>query len=123
MSSPSTTSLFARLGGKAAVEKVVDSFYERILADPLLSPFFEDSDMEQQRRHQTTFLSMLLGSRNTYLGKSMLAAHEGLGIQDRHFNAVAGHLKASLESAMVDEVDIQTILDAAGALKGDIVED
>ena len=32
--------LFERIGGKQSVEKLITSFYRRVLADPLLMPFF-----------------------------------------------------------------------------------
>lgn len=47
-------SIFDRLGGEAAVEKAVDVFYERIVADPQLAPFFEGVDMRTQRRKQVS---------------------------------------------------------------------
>ncbi len=44
--------LYQRLGGEAAVNAAVDIFYEAIVADAELAPFFEGVDMAKQRRKQ-----------------------------------------------------------------------
>ena len=40
------SSLFERLGGEAAIDAAVDVFYEKVLADPSLAPFFDGVDMD-----------------------------------------------------------------------------
>ena len=42
-------SLFAQLGGTAAVDAAVDIFYRKVLADDRVSRFFEGVDMDRQR--------------------------------------------------------------------------
>ena len=54
-------------------------------------------------------MSYALGGPNQYTGRSMRAAHVGLGITAVQFGAVAGHLDASLASfdvprLLIDEV-------------------
>lgn len=46
------TSLYQKLGGKAAVSAVVDKFYELMLADQNVRHFFATTDMEKQRCRQ-----------------------------------------------------------------------
>ncbi|KAL4436913.1 hypothetical protein ABPG75_004052 [Micractinium tetrahymenae] len=41
-----------QLGGHEAVEAAVGLFYDKLLADPELAPYFEGMDMRQQRRKQ-----------------------------------------------------------------------
>ena len=55
--------LYDRLGGQDAISKVVDVFYEKVLADETVNKFFEETDMEKQRRHQSLFISWALGGR------------------------------------------------------------
>ena len=55
MSSDSDKSLYERIGGDDAVSATVDLFYKKVLADDRIKHFFEDTDMEKQRRHQTRF--------------------------------------------------------------------
>ncbi|ESU30578.1 hypothetical protein G3A_20860 [Bacillus sp. 17376] len=44
--------LYDRLGGQDPISKVVDVFYDNVLADETVNKFFEETDMEKQRRHQ-----------------------------------------------------------------------
>lgn len=49
---PTVPTLYERLGGEAAVESAVEIFYNRIIADSELAPFFQGVDMKKQRRKQ-----------------------------------------------------------------------
>jgi len=53
----------------------------------------------------------------------MYQAHKNLLVTEVQFNAVAGHLKATLESLDVDARDIGTIMGKVAPLKRDIVMD
>lgn len=81
--------LYDRLGGQDAISKVVDVFYEKVLADETVNKFFEETDMEKQRRHQSLFISWALGGPNQYSGRSMELAHKGMNLTDEHFGAIA----------------------------------
>ncbi len=59
-----TTTLFEELGGQQAIERVVDDFYKRALADDTVNHFFAHTDMERQRGHQSAFISYALGGPN-----------------------------------------------------------
>ncbi|MFZ5815850.1 MAG: group I truncated hemoglobin, partial [Bacillota bacterium] len=90
-----TQTLYEKYGGHQTISAVVDRFYEKILADASINHFFTQTDMEAQRRHQTAFISFALGGP-AYTGRSMERAHAGLNLQPAHFNAVAGHLVATM---------------------------
>jgi len=45
------------MGGESAIKEMVDDFYRDVLADEIVSHFFDHTDMEKQRRHQTAFIS------------------------------------------------------------------
>ncbi|KAJ3347079.1 hypothetical protein HDU91_006862 [Kappamyces sp. JEL0680] len=102
------TNLYEQIGGEAAVDATVEEFYKRVLADPLLAPFFAKSDMTKQKRMQKSFMNHVFGGKE-YNGKGMKAAHKHLKLTDEHFNRVATHLSESLlflgvESGLVDQV-------------------
>jgi hemoglobin len=115
-------SLFEQLGGSAALGAVVEHFYGLILADDSLSPVFAGIDLDHLRRHQTRFLSYALGGPNQYTGRSMRAAHAGLGITEAQFGAVAGHLQASLAACGVPVHLIDQVIAHVAALKDQVVE-
>src|SRR5829696_2878766 len=120
--SPSVVSLYERLGGSENIEAVVAYFYQRILSDPTLKPIFANIEMDHLRRHQVRFISYALGGPNQYSGRSMRRAHEGLGIFEAQFGAVANHLSASLNSFDVPATLIDEVIGHVAQLKGEIVE-
>lgn len=110
-------SLYEELGGQTAIEKIVDDFYKRVLADDTVNHFFADTDMEKQRRHQTAFISYALGGPKQYTGRSMERAHEGLNLQPEHFDAIAKHLGDAMAANAVPQEDINTALGHVATLK------
>jgi hemoglobin len=96
-----SASLYARLGGEAAVMAAVERFYEKVLADDLTRPFFARLDMEAQTRKQVAFMTWAFGGPSEYRGRDLRAAHAELvraqGLGDVHFDAVARHLEATLK--------------------------
>ena len=93
-------SLFDRIGGSPAIDAAVDIFYSKVTADPKIAHYFETVDMVKQRAKQKAFLAYAFGAPVPYTGKDLTAAHAHLvadGLNDSHFDAVAGHLSATLD--------------------------
>ena len=115
-------SLYEKVGGEEAISKVVDYFYsELVLKDATVNEFFQNTDMEKQKSHQSKFISFALGGPKQYTGKSMAKAHEGMNLQPEHFNAIATHLHDALAHFGVEEADIDTALTKVASLKDDIL--
>lgn len=117
-------SLYERIGGKNAVNAAVDIFYDKVLADDLLNPFFAGVNTEHQRNKQKVFLTYAFGGVPTYHGKNLREAHKPLvdkGMGEEHFNAVAGHLQATLQELNVPEGIQQEVMTIAGSTKGDVL--
>jgi hemoglobin len=120
-----TDSLYERIGGEKALMAAVDIFYTRVLADELTRPFFEALDMEAQIRKQVAFMTWAFGGPAEYKGRDLRSAHAGLvkdkGLGDAHFDAVAGHLKATLvELGVADEL-IGEALAIVGSTRADVL--
>ncbi|KTG30896.1 group I truncated hemoglobin [Haloferax profundi] len=113
--------LYERLGGKEAISAVVDEFYDRMLADDDLAHYFEDTDMQAQRAHQTQFISSVAGGPVEYSGADMEEAHAHLGLSHEDFAATATHLQNALEEFDVPEDEIDEVLGAVASLEDDIV--
>ena len=97
-------SLYAKLGGEAAVNAAVEIFYRKVLSDDRISDFFEGIDMDKQLAKQKAFLTFAFGGPNNYTGTDMRNAHARLvknGLNDSHFNAVMEHLGATLKELNV----------------------
>jgi hemoglobin len=92
-------SLYAQLGGSAAVDAAVDVFYRKVLSDDRISAFFDGVDMDRQIAKQKAFLTMALGGPHNYSGSDMRRAHAHLvarGLNDSHFDTVVELLGESL---------------------------
>ena len=122
MSEPiSERTLYERIGGEPAVRAAVDRFYQRVLADPELTGFFDGISMQRLKGHQFAFLSQALGGPKQYSGASMRDAHRRLAIEQRHFDGVAVHLVETLRELGVSEEIIATVGGALTPLSGEIV--
>ena len=115
------TSLFTRLGGEDAIRLTVDAFYERVLQDASLAPFFTDTDLDWLKESQRRFFAQALGGPQAYTGRSMREAHEALHIDRGQFDGVAEHLAASLASLDVDETLIAAVIAAIAPLANEII--
>ena len=96
----SSASLYQRVGGENAVLAAATLFYDKVLADPELAPFFAGLDMEQQVRKQVAFMSWAFGGPERYQYRALREAHAGLrfqGLANRHFDLVAQYLNATLQ--------------------------
>ncbi|MDL5363016.1 group 1 truncated hemoglobin [Halalkalicoccus sp. NIPERK01] len=114
--------LYERLGGEESIEAVVDRFYGHVMADDLVNGYFEDVDMQRQIAHQTQFISAVTGGPVEYSGEDMRAAHEGMGINEEEFNAIARHLNTALKEFEVPEAEREDVLDEIASYQGAIVE-
>jgi hemoglobin len=117
-------SLYEKLGGEAAVNAAVDIFYRKVLTDDGISDFFDDVDMERQALKQKAFLTMVFGGPNSYTGLDMREGHKHLvarGLNDSHFDAVVGHLGATLKELGVGDEDISQVAAIAESVRADVL--
>lgn len=119
------SSLFEKLGGAAAVDAAVEIFYKKVLADPSLKPFFEGIDMTKQIKKQKNFLTVAFGGPNNYSGVGLRNAHKKLvkekGLSDRHFDAVIGHLGATLKELKVPDNLIKEVAEIGESTRNDVL--
>ena len=105
--------LYENVGGRATINELVRLFYDRVLADPRLAPFFPAADMDALRAKQAMFLIMLLGGSRTFSGRDLTTAHadaRAQGLTDEHFDALLGHLEVSLRDLEVADEYIREVL-------------
>jgi hemoglobin len=114
-------SIYDSIGGAPAVRAAVDDFYTCVLGDQVLNPFFADVDITRLKAHQRAFIAAAIGGPEIFQGRDMASAHARLGITDLHFDAVVGHLVATLTGLGVPEETIGQIGAALAPLRSDIV--
>lgn len=102
--------LYERIGGEAGIARLMGDFYDRVLADPELAPFFAGIEMDKLRRMQREFFAAALGGPAHYAGRSLAEAHAGLGIGLRHLRRFLDHLFETLQAHGVTEVDAYEVV-------------
>ncbi len=115
------SNIYEQIGGKEAVKLAVDIFYQKVLSDTRIKHFFNNVDMDKQKKHQTLFLSYAFGGLPHYEGKNMREAHKHLALTEEHFQAVAECLQATLNDLNVPE-NLQTqIMTIAASTHDDVL--
>ncbi len=115
------TTLYEAIGGDESIASAVEIFYERVLADPLLRPFFTKTPLSRLKAHQQAFLAQALGGPVAYTGLSMREAHQGRDIADAHFDRIARHLADTLASLGAPEELVAKIIAGIEPLRTEIV--
>lgn len=117
----SENSLYDRLGGREGIRAVVDDFYDRLLADEDLGPFFETADLETLRRTQTAFLCEAAGGPETYDGESVREAHLHVPFEPAHIQRAVELLSESLETFDVPDADADAVVQAVAQYEADLL--
>jgi hemoglobin len=117
------STIYDEIGGAPAVTAVVDAFYERLVADPDLMPYFAGRDMARLKGHQRALVTVALGGTSEeYNGRMMHPAHAGMAITNEAFDSVLDHLLAVLTDVGVPPVTSAKILAILQPLRTDVVQ-
>ena len=119
----SEQTLYDRLGGHDGIRAVVDDFYDRLVEDEELGPFFEEADMDLLRRTQTDFLCEAAGGPETYDAAPVREAHLHVPFTPEHIQRAVELLEESLDAFDVPEEDAQTVVNAVAAYEADLLAD
>jgi hemoglobin len=114
-------SLFEVLGQEVGIRTAVDAFYERVLADQELVPYFANSDTVSLRGHMTKLLMQVSGGPQSYSGRELAESHQPLNISPEHFERVAGHLADALDSLGVDAGVRDQVVGVIASHRDDVV--
>lgn len=115
-------SLYERLGGKPAIQAVVDDFVANVATDERINHFFAKTDIVRLKANLVDQICQGTGGPCTYTGRTMKEAHEGMGISTADFNALVEDLVKTLDKFKVPEKEKGELLAILGPLKSDIVE-
>ncbi len=115
--------LFERVGGEQTISDLIHEFYNRVIADPELKPFFFNASMGKLRRMQREFFSAALDGPITYSGRPLSHVHHGRGITKHHFALYVGHLIDTLQSQGINDQDTQEIIGRISTYSDEITGD
>jgi hemoglobin len=120
-SAPPQKSLYERLGGKPAIQAVVDDFIGNVAADNRINGFFANTNIPRLNSMLVNQICEATGGPCKYTGRDMKSAHAGMGVTEAHFNALVEDLVKSLNKFNVPEKEKNELLSALASMKGDIV--
>lgn len=90
--------LYADMGGKAGIDRMVDEVEKVYLADPRIKDIFSESNLERLNLQLKSDFCMVAGGPCVYTGHSMEAAHKGLHLTNANFNALVEDLQVAMDS-------------------------
>jgi hemoglobin len=118
-------SLYKRLGGYDALAAITDEVLLRVMSDKQLSRFFGGVSVNSKRRIRQLVVDQLCaatGGPCIYIGRSMRAAHEGLGITDDDWNLFVKHLTDTLDKFKVRKAEQEDLIKITAPLRAEIVD-
>jgi hemoglobin len=113
--------LYDRLGGKPAIQAVVDDFLGNVAADRRINQRFAGTNIPRLKTMLVDQICEASGGPCKYTGKSMLESHRGMNISDGEFTALVEDLVKSLDKFKVPAQEKNELLTALGGMKKDIV--
>lgn len=93
--------LYNDLGGLEVLTKVVDDTLALALADERIKDTFKNSDMKRLAKMLTEQFCELSGGPCKYSGDPMKEVHQGLALNNMHFNALVEDLQAAMDKANI----------------------
>lgn len=109
-------SLYSELGGEPAMDAAVTRFYEHVLNDGDLAPYFDDVDLEHLKRRIGGFFSTALGGPDVYKGPGLRKAHTRVrarGADDEIVDRFLGTFASTLQELGVPESKVQEVMQIA----------
>jgi hemoglobin len=121
-----TPSLYTRLGGEEGISKVVDDFVTNVLAEEKIrevhKKHFRTGDVAGLKRKLIDQIGEATGGPQTYTGKNMKDAHEGMGITNADFDALVAALVKALDKNQVGKGEQKELLTLLGNMRGEVIE-
>ena len=109
-------SLCERVGGEEKLKRVVDQFYQFVLADERINHYWVDyvSDIPKIHQNMTCFMVQSLGGPCHYEGKDMYEAHKDMEVKPEEFNIIWDHIENSMLVHHIDRkliAEVKAIVD------------
>jgi len=118
-------SLYERLGGYDAISAVVDVFLIKVWEDPVVGRYFVGMGTDtrnQLRQKNKNLMCANTGGPCKKINRPLAEAHVGLGVTDKEFDIVAGHLGTTLKEFKVPQKEFDELMTKVGGLRDYVVE-
>ena len=102
--------LYEKYGGFSQVSKIVLSFYDTLLDNDEIGPFFDDVDMSRLVDPPTKFIASRLGGPAAYTDNQLRQLHSHLAITDAHFDELEVVLSGTLLKHGMAAEDVEAVV-------------
>ncbi|HEU5083891.1 MAG TPA: group 1 truncated hemoglobin [Acidimicrobiales bacterium] len=115
--------LFERLGGRDAIQAVVEKTLANHFVNPVIKTRYEHAAMSRQQmiEHATEFFCTGLSGVNTYPGRPLVEAHAGMNVTDEEFCAVLDDIVDALDSQGIRDPERSEVLGILYSMKPEVV--
>ena len=114
-------SLYDALGERDGLVRLVDAATVVWLADTRVKGSFAETNIDRFKRMLVDQLCQLTGGGCTYRGQHMAAAHRGLHLDTRAFNALVEDLEATMDGLDVPSTVQNRLLALLAPMYRDVV--
>jgi hemoglobin len=117
-------SLYDHLGGGPAISMALDRFYDKVLADPEVSGYFDRVDVDRVKQRQQAFLAMAFGGPDAYEGRDLRTAHaapRARGLDEHGYEVFMGYFRDTLVELGVAQPHIDEVMAIADTGKDDVL--
>ena len=115
--------LWRALDDGALLARILEVFYARVFADPLLAPFFSETTERRLAEKQYNFLRQAITGEKVYFGERPRNAHHWMVISDNVFDHRADILRDVLVEFDVPPEVIDKLMAIEEYYREDIVKD
>jgi hemoglobin len=115
------TEMWDTFGGADGVSAIVETFVERIVADPRIAEIFVAQDQVRLRRTLKEQIGYILGGPVAYSGRDMRSSHADLGIQSADMGALVENLQIAMSEHGVPFRAQNRLLAKLAPMRRDIV--
>lgn len=120
--------LLHKLGGREMLRLAVDRFYDRLVQDKQLQPFFGSTNMQLLKWHQFNFMSIAFDNTITHdydMSTLILERHRNLfdsGLNEAHFDAMMNCFVFTLQDLKIKQELIDEALSILNRLRPAFVQ-
>lgn len=118
---PADDSLFRALGGQPGIDRIVDDFVPRLVADPRTSEFFRKTAQSHLKLMLSQQFCAVSGGDCVYTGLPMKQAHHDMDISKSDFNALVEVLQSAMSAQGVAFATQDRLLARLAPMHRDIV--
>jgi hemoglobin len=125
MSDQTPASLYMRLGGYDAFAALNGALFDRLTEDPVLGRFWKHRSVDsiiREKQLALEYLTAKTGGPSSYIGRSLVVTHKGMGITARDWELFIGHLKVLLDQFQVPEPERAEALAVIENTRAEIVD-